>query len=357
MSTAFLLYAYSSGRPVWTEETYSRDIYPAVISVWSGITSLFSFSAAEIIVYIIALCAVVRIVRGTALIIHEPTAPGRAFYFVDLLLSGAVAAALICFLFITLWGLNYNRLPFSESSGLDAAPATVRELEQSCALLAVRAGEFREQTHEDDDGLMALSVPLKNTLERANDGFRAASAEFAALGCFEPGRPKPVLSSKFMSYAGITGIYFPITAEANINTDVTDAEIPFTICHELAHQLGYAREDEANFISWIACVNSPYEDYRYSGALMALTHSLNALYTRDAAAWNRIRSACSPAVNGDLNATGRYWQAYEGPVSEISETINDTFLRTNGQTDGVQSYGRMVDLIIAYFNADGLLSG
>jgi hypothetical protein len=203
---------------------------------------------------------------------------------------------------------------------------------------------------------MTLSVPLRNTFERAGDGYRAAAAEFAALGDFEPGRPKPVLSSALMSYAGITGIYFPITAEANVNTDITDAEIPFTICHELAHQLGYAREDEANFIAWIACVNSPYEDYRYSGALMALTNTLNALYERDRAAWDRIRGACSPAVNADLNATGRYWQRYEGPVSEISETINDTFLRTNGQTDGVQSYGRMVDLIIAYYRAGGFLS-
>jgi len=354
LSAAFLAYAYASGRPEWTEEKYSRGVYPAFAAIWSGFTSKLSFSIAEVLVYITALLVIIRIIHAIACFIHEQTAQGRVFYTLDLLLSGAVLATFICFLFIALWGFNYNRLPFSETSGLNAAPAPVSTLERCCLLLAEQTNELREHTREDDEGNMALSVPLRNTLGRANEGFRAAAAEFGTLGDFEPGRPKPVISSKFMSYAGITGIYFPITAEANINTDITDAEIPFTICHELSHQLGYAREDEANFIAWITCAYSPYEDYRYSGALMALVNMLEELRNRDAQAWGRIRGMCSPAVNGDLNAMGRYWQLYEGPVSDISETINDTFLRANGQTAGVQSYGRMVDLVIAYFRVNGL---
>ena len=354
LSSGFLAYAYSNGRPEWTEEVYSRDLYPKVISVWSGLTSRFSFSVAEFIVYAIALMVLFRIVRGIAWFIHEPTASGRVFYLLDLVLSGVVFASVLCFLFIALWGLNYNRLPFSETSGLDAGPVPVRVLEQSCMLMVDQTNALRESVRDDEDGIMALSVTLKNTLSRAGEGFRAASAEFGTLGDFEPSRPKPVLSSKLMSYAGITGIYFPMTAEANINTDITDAEIPFTICHELAHQLGYSREDEASFIAWIACAYSPFEDYRYSGSIMALVNLLNALQGRDAAAWGRIRGMCSPAVNRDLNAMGQYWQLYEGPVSDISESINDTFLRANQQAGGVQSYGRMVDLVIAYLRANGL---
>jgi hypothetical protein len=254
----------------------------------------------------------------------------------------------MCCLFIALWGINYNRLPFSETSGLEAGPVQAGVLERSCLLLVEQTNVLREDVREDDDGVMALSVPLRNTLQRANEGFRAAATEFGTLGAVEPGRPKPVLGSKLMSHAGITGAYFPMTAEANINMDVTNAELPFTICHELAHQIGFAREDEANFIAWITCYYSPYEDYKYSGSVMALLNLLNALQGRDAAAWGRIRGMCSPAVNRDLNSMGQYWRLYEGPVSEISETINDTFLRANRQSDGVQSYGRMVDLVIAY---------
>ena len=352
LSTGFLAYAYASRRPEWTEETYSRNIYPKFASVWSGITSKFGFSAAEFIVYIIALLVVIRLIRGITQTILERTAPGRLFYLLDLILSGAVLAAVLCFLFIVLWGFNYNRLPFSETSGLKTSPAPVRTLERSCLYVAEQTNELRASVREDDEEVMTLSVPLRNTMIRSVEGFRAAATEFQTLGDFTPSRPKPVLSSTLLSYAGITGVYFPLTAEANFNTEVTDAEIPFTICHELAHQLGFAREDEANFISWIACAYSPYEDYRYSGAVMGLLHLLNELQRRDTAAWGRIRGMCSPAVNRDLNAMGQYWQLYEGPVNDISEAINDTFLRANGQEDGVQSYGRMADLVIAYLLAN-----
>ena len=349
-----LAYVYSASRPDLVEEKYSRGVYPAIASFWGGVTSAISFSIAEILVYAAVLAVIVRIVRSFVRAFRERTAAGKAFYLLDLLLSGALAFAAVCALFILLWGFNYNRLPFSETSGLNAAPAPVRVLEQSCLLLVEQANELREDVREDADGVMALSVPMRNTLGRAREGFRVAAAEFETLGSVEPGKPKPVLASVLLSYAGITGVYFPITAEANINTDITGAETPFTICHELAHQLGYAREDEANFIAWVACANSPYEDYRYSGAVMALLNLLKALNGRDAAAWGRIRGMCSPAVNRDLNSMGQYWQSFEGPVSDISETINDTFLKANRQEDGVQSYGRMVDLVIAYLRANGL---
>jgi len=334
-----------------TEELYSRGYYPIISSAIARVTSLFSFSIAEFLVYIAAFFIIVRLVRGLVWFLYERSAAGRIYYLLDMIMSGVVFFAAVCFLFITLWGLNYNRLTFAESSGLDAAPAPVSALERSALLLVMETNSLREIVKEDDDGVMALSVPLRNTLTRANEGYRSAATEFDALDGFEPGRPKPVLASRIMSYAGITGVYFPITAEANINTDITDAELPFTICHELAHQLGYSREDEASFISWVACMYSPYEDYRYSGSLMALVHLLNALRERDTVAWGKARGMCSPAVNGDLNAMGQYWRLYEGPVSEVSESINDAFLRANKQEDGVQSYGRMVDLVIAYLAA------
>jgi len=354
LSVGFLAYALSAARPDLVERSYSRGVYPYIANVWGGLTSAFSFSAAEFIVYALALAVIFRIVRAIAWIIGAKNASGRVYYLLDLIVSGAVFFATLGLLFIALWGFNYNRLPFADTSGLKVASTSVAVLEKSSVLFAEQANEFRKDVRENDEGVMTPSVPLRNTLSRAKDGLKAAAAEFETLAGIEPCRPKPVLASKLLSYAGITGVYFPLTAEANVNTDITGPETPFTICHEMSHHLGFAREDEANFISWIACSNSPYEDFKYSGSLMALLNLLNALSKRDAAAWGRVRAMCSPEVNRDLNAMGQYWQKYEGPVSEISETINDTFLKANRQEDGVQSYGRMVDLVIAYLAANGI---
>ena len=185
LSTSFLAYSYASGRPELTEEYYSRLLYPMVISKWNGFTSLFSFSIAEFIVYAIALLVIVRIVRGVAWFIQEQTGEGRMFYFLDLVLSGAVLFASICFLFIALWGFNYNRLPFAETSGLDVSPVPVRTLERGCMQLAEQTNGLRGFVREDDDGVMALSVPLRNTMLRAGEGYRAAATEFETLGDFK----------------------------------------------------------------------------------------------------------------------------------------------------------------------------
>jgi hypothetical protein len=347
-STGFAAYAYAAAHPEATERRYSRGLYPLIARHWFPVTSSVRFSIAELIVYALVFLALVRVLRGLAGVVRERAAAGRFFYLLDLLMSGAVFFSALCFLAIATWGLNYNRLPFAETAGLDVGEAPVSELAEACGRLAERANALRGAVREDGQGVMALSVPMRNTLDRAKDGFWAAEADFPTLADIEPGRPKPVLASKLMSYSGITGIFFPLTGEANVNTNITDAEAPFTICHELAHQLGYAREDEANFIAWLACKDSPYEDYRYSGELIALTHLLNALRGQDESAWSAVRATCSPAVERDLAAMGLFWQRYEGPVSEISTTINDTYLKVNRQPDGVQSYGRMADLVIAY---------
>jgi hypothetical protein len=152
-----------------------------------------------------------------------------------------------------------------------------------------------------------------------------------------------------MSYTGITGVYFPFTGEANVNVSVPDSDIPATSCHEMAHQRGFAREDEANYIAYLTCKMHPDVDFQYSGTLLALIETTNALYNQDPSAFKELRSKYSDGLIRDLGAINEYWEHYEGPVNEVSNKINDAYLKANNQSDGVQSYGRMVDLLLAEY--------
>lgn len=347
-AACFAAYAAASYAPELVERHYSQGLYPAIMQKWVPVTSAVRFSVAELAVYAIALCAILRIAKAVARAVRARGAAGKLRQLLDALLDGLLLAGALMLLFVAMWGMNYNRLPLAETAGIDARPVSAAALAETCRYMAGRANELREAAHEGDGGLMALNMSRPATFDRARDGFLALSSDFPTLGLVAPGLPKPVLSSVLLSYAGITGVYFPMTAEANVNSGISDAELPFTICHELAHQLGYAREDEANFIAWLACDYSPYADYQYSGSLMALIHLLNQLRGADAAAWAEARGMCSDAVDRDLEALGQFWQRYEGPVSEMSGKVNDAFLKANRQQDGVKSYGRMADLVIAY---------
>ena len=172
--------------------------------------------------------------------------------------------------------------------------------------------------------------------------------EFPALEGYYP-QPKKLLLSEFLSYQGLTGIYSPFTVEANYNGDMTAYNIPFTTCHELSHLRGFMQEEEANFIAFLACIQSDRTDFRYSGYLSGWVYCMNALYRTDHEAWQEVRLLLAEEAEQDLEANSAFWDAYEGRISEAADKINDTYLKANGQADGVQSYSRMVDLIVAYF--------
>ena len=141
--------------------------------------------------------------------------------------------------------------------------------------------------------------------------------EFPALEGYYP-QPKKLLLSEFLSYQGLTGIYSPLTVEAN-------------------------------FIAFLACIQSDRTDFRYSGYLSGWVYCMNALYRTDHEAWQEVRLLLAEEAEPDLEANSAFWDAYEGRISEAADKINDTYLKANGQADGVQSYSRMVDLIVAYF--------
>ena len=160
-----------------------------------------------------------------------------------------------------------------------------------------------------------------------------------------------MLLSHLWSYTQITGVFTCWSMEANVNIDVPDFTLPFTMCHEQAHLRGFMREDEANFIAYLACMESEDQAIQYSGASMAAMYAMNTLYQADYERFCELYATYSPGVQRDFAAQSRYWAQFEGPVAEVSDKVNDTYLKANRQTDGVASYGRMVDLLLANYRA------
>ena len=147
-------------------------------------------------------------------------------------------------------------------------------------------------------------------------------------------------------------MFFPFTVESNINVAGPFFTIPAVMTHELAHQCGFMREDEADFISYLACKGADDELMRYSGLLLAYDRSISALRKADPDAAAEIASGLSPSVRRDMAQRAVFWAQHEGAISEASTAANDAYLKANRQSDGVQSYGRMVDLLLAEQRAE-----
>lgn len=165
-----------------------------------------------------------------------------------------------------------------------------------------------------------------------------------------PSHIKPVILSEPMSYTHITGIYTFFTGEANLNVNFPDYTLPFTAAHELAHQRGFAREKEANFIAFLVCIHADQPYTRYSGYVNLIEYLSNALYSADRELWEEVFYTLDIRIRCEMQAYNDFYDKYRDHVAaDISGAVNDTYLKVQGQTEGTKSYGLVVDLGVSYY--------
>lgn len=330
-------------------ERYAVTVYPVLSRGINRVTSLFPFSLAEICVFLFSLGIILYFIRYTVKIIRGKEK--RLHTAARGLLNLLCLASALYFVYTLSCGINYSRYTFSQTCGLEVKPSSEEELIGLCDELAGKVNILRKDVQTDGKSVMKLSADQYDTARQAQAAFDEIQKKYPLL---QPGYgpPKPLVCSRLLSYCNITGIFFPFTFEANINADVPHYSIPLTMCHELSHLRGYMREDEANFIGYLVCKNSSSTDFRYSGYMAAFIYASNALYSTDSSAAKQVYAKLSSGVLTDLSNNSAYWQQFEGPVAQVSTSVNDAYLRANKQQDGVKSYGRMVDLLLAEYRSE-----
>jgi hypothetical protein len=256
---------------------------------------------------------------------------------------------IIAVVFYLSWGLNYFR----------------SDVKQELLLNQVRPSNER---------LIALNIRLRdsvNSLIHETQSSRTAPFEHDSLfalvtSCFDTEVTRFerwTLANKSLKYSmwswlgdltGVAGYYNPFTAEAQLNRNLPVFLKPFVACHELAHQLGYANESEANFVGYLTCRQSPHPLFRYAAHLEMLMLTNRQLRLTDTAAAASILRQCHAGVQKDLQT----WRAYQDKQSRILGTVFahvfDVFLKSNRQQAGIRSYDAAVMLLLAYEEQYGL---
>lgn len=332
--------------PRFVEKYYSNTIDKVIRQVLSYITSPFPTSFAE---FLIPLLLIILISMLVVLLISIRKG-GFLHKFVNVL----VYTSTLYILFMVFWGFNYNRYSFDKIAGLKVENSSKQELYSLCENLIDKANTVRSSLKEDSKGVMTISGGYKDVFKREQLGYDAASKFYPELGG-KYGPPKRILLSDMMSYTGITGIYMPYTGEANVNINETDFMLPCTVAHEMAHQRGFAREDEANYIAYVVCTLHPDVDFQYSGLMLAVTYSMNELADVDIDGYKVLVKRYSQGVKRDIVNENKHWEKYKGNTQEFTNNMNNTYLKSNGQQDGAQSYGRMVDLLLAEYRSKKLI--
>lgn len=326
---------------------YGTRIYPNLASVWGGIWGLLPWSVSETGIYSLTVFLIFYLIRY----FRQPMRILSRFWALGAILL--LVYALNC-------GINYYKQPFSTYLDLEITGYTKEQLYDLCEFLTHQLNEAAGQMEAEllQNGLESkngLPTPADWKQQRlwqkaCVDAMESLGNTYPQLSGFYPS-PKPVSVSWILSVQQLSGIYSPFTVEANYNRQMTSYAIPHTMCHELSHLKGFMREDEANFIGYLACIGSQDVSLRYSGYLTGWYYAVAALAKVDMEGYYEMWQLVHPMVQQDIRKDIVFWQQYEGKVAETATKVNNSYLKMNDQKEGIRTYGRMVDLMLAYFLA------
>ena len=323
---------------------FNQTISPIGRQMLSYLTVWLPFSVAEWLIILIPVFVIALSVIGWKLCAVSRQAVTR---FITKLLSIACSVWII---FVWNFAPGYYGTTLDRKLGLDRQEVSAEELYQTAMILSIQMDNIVDQLiFPSNTASSVMPYSYKQMNEKLMDAYDSYTKDHQFPDHFYS-RVKPVMLSKPMSYTHITGVYSFFTGEANINVNFPDYTIPFTAAHELAHQRGVAREDEANMVAFLVCMESDDLYIRYSALLNVYEYVASALYSADRELYAAVAQRLPSQIHQEQRAYSEFFDQYrENTVAEISEATNNAYLQSQGAKEGTRSYNMVVDLTVAYY--------
>jgi len=337
LAVVYLLLQWLEGYPLIIERYYSTGLYPIICHIFHPIFNLFPFSVGDIL-YLVAIGFIVYyIVKLISLIFKKQFKPAA------LLTLGIIITLQIATLsFYFLWGLNYFRPSAGERLKLADSDYTTQQLYTLTQMAidsanATRARVTPADLQQGNKAIIQTAIKAVKVMSDSSKNFSTYSPDIK-LSLFTP----------VINYLGTSGYYNPYTTESQINYQMPVFLRPFVACHEMSHQMGYGAEDEANFVGFLIGIKSNDRLLRYSAWHELVDECMGDLHMRDSTLQLQLKKRVLPQVHLDFVAERNYWLSHESPIDVISSLFYNDFLKANNQPHGLQTYNRMVRLVMSW---------
>nr|MCH9660916.1 DUF3810 domain-containing protein [Bacteroidota bacterium] len=255
--------------------------------------------------------------------------------------------SIIYFVFNLMWGLNYLREPLHKTLALDRE-YTTEELINTTERLIEKSNQLHRQLGFADSTKIDLPYTHQEIFDKSANGYENLKHEYPNLA-YTPISLKKSGWSLGLTYMGYSGYYNPLTGEAQVNNLIKTYKFPVVSCHEQAHQIGYAAENEANFIATLATLHNDDPFIQYTGYIFALRYCINEIARRDMTEYEAILPKINYGILESYKEMREFWRSYENPFEDLSKAFWDQFLKANNQSKGIMSYSYMVALVVNYF--------
>lgn len=332
--------------PSLVENFYSRSIYPATSKVLRTIFGWIPFSVGDVVYLAVIFMLLHYIIKLVRHLFAKKEIKKLAYKMAVRLIK----LSLICYvLFYALWGLNYNRQPVSYSMGIDRVSVARADLDTVIQIITSRLSSlaYIMDTVKGDvyvKGKEAFKTAVQSYMELPGGSF--------SFNC-RPASVKATFFGKVGNLMGFMGYYNPFTGEAQVNTTIPAYLHGFVTSHEVAHQLGFAKENEANIVGFLGSHRSHSTALRYSCYMDMYTYAWRQLYQIDSAAARAYFKQLPVRCKNDIEEYKVFLQKNKNFLDEITLTIYDYFLKANEQPAGMETYNHVVEFLIGYMKKFG----
>lgn len=340
LALAVFLLMQFAGHPAAVEKYYSKGFYIAVCRVFHPVFNIFPFSVGDVIYIGVVIYLIYAFIKLIALLFKKRfDRAGNLFLGLVIGVQSAIVA------FYLFWGMNYFREPASVRFNLRDTSFTTADLKAVTRILIDSVNATRSRVTTAD--LAQNNAHIYNTARHA---IRSLSKDSLNFRAYDPDI-KPSILTSLLNYIGTSGYYNPFTSEAQVNYQMPIFNRPFVVCHEMSHQMGYGAEDEADFAGFVIATHSHDRLLRYSAYHLAVQEFMYSLGGRDTVAHKELKALLSTDVKTDYKIEREYWRAYQNKLSAISSVFYDNFLKANNQPQGLETYNRMVLLVMAAYRS------
>jgi len=320
--------------PALPETVYARHIYPVIAVINRWLAQWFPFSIGDVIYFWGIAYFIYQLIQ---LVIHLKK-PGKYLENLSVFLLKTI------WIFYLSWGINYYRKPLAEILHLNEKKYTMSQLLEVTDSIINRSNRLQLQLEKTDTLPVHIPYGLEHILQLTPDGYRAIE-NITGISYKVP-CIKTSLFSRQISYMHVSGYLNPFTGEAQINKFYPKVFLPDIASHEVAHQLGFAPENEANFLGYLAATHHPDPYFRYSGNIDALYYLLIELKKADKDLFKKYVQKINKGTLKNFKEANEFTRRYRSPVD--FSTGYDAYLKLNNQKSGIHSYNEMVSLLISY---------
>ncbi|MFD2516841.1 DUF3810 domain-containing protein [Salinimicrobium flavum] len=324
--------------PQYVEDWYSTGIYPVTSSLQRMGLGFLPFSVGDLLYGVF----IILLIRWLFLRFRQRFRNPRRWG-----LEALASLSIIYACFNIFWGFNYYRIPLHQTLEIDN-DYTTEELETLTRHLINRSNEIHFAITGDDSLKVEMPYTKGELLKMTRDGYENIDDTFPELE-YDRVSLKRSLYSLPLTYMGFNGYLNPITQEGQVNTVILPYKIPTTASHEIGHQLGFAKENEANFLACLTTMNHPDEYFRYSGYTFALSYCLSELYVRNPELTDVLLGEVNHGIRLNYLEVREFWARHANPFEPFFMYTYNSFLRANNQPEGMKSYSYVVALLVNYF--------